>query len=126
MPLGLLHRTRLAVVLGVALLCPSGLSGCGSDDVGPRSHMVGGRCMTDNDCVKRCAAGSQFPGGYCTVTCSSDNDCPGGSACINDNGGICVATCQLPADCHAYGPAYQCSRQTSQGGDVAPLVCVGT
>ena len=121
------HVERSSVLV-VALFAVVSLvvSACGSDDVSPQSRMVGGRCTTDNDCVKRCVTGSNFPGGYCTVTCTSSNDCPGGSACVANNGGICLAICQVPAHCDGYGPGYQCTLLTSQAGGAGARVCVGS
>jgi hypothetical protein len=118
----LIPRLVMLLVLGFAATC---LSACGVDDVGPMSRLVGGRCVTDNDCIKLCIKGSGFPRGYCTVSCTANSDCPGGSACVASNGGICLATCQVPADCTDYGPDYQCSRQTSQTPGTGPLVCAG-
>jgi serine protease len=114
-----------AVVLLVLASTATLHAACSSDDVGPQSRMVGGRCVTDNDCVKRCITGTEFPGGYCTVTCAASSDCPGGSACVASNGGICLATCQVPSDCDDYGPDYQCNRQTSQTPGAGPLACAG-
>src|SRR4051812_37779104 len=85
--------------------------GCGSNDVGPGSSTVGGRCGSDKDCAKRCVTGNDFPGGYCTITCTGDSDCPGGSACVTSSGdGICLGTCRIPTDCAGYGSGYQCNR----------------
>ena len=122
--------TRLAgiVLILVLVLLVVGPFACGVDDVGPQGHMVGGRCAVDNDCVKRCVTGTSFPGGYCTVSCATDNDCPGGATCAavsGITGGICLATCRVPADCNGYGAGYQCNRQTSQAGGAGALACVG-
>jgi serine protease len=120
----LVHITRAAIMV----LTIGALLGCGADDVGPQSHMVGGRCTVDNDCIKRCVTGTHFPGGYCTVSCTTDRDCPGGATCGAISGlagGICLAVCQIPADCNGYGAGYQCNRQTNQGGGMAALACVG-
>ena len=115
-------RAFALLVLAVATILPSG---CGVDDVGPMSRLVGGRCVTDNDCIKHCITGTQFPDGYCTVSCAANSDCPGASACVASNGGICLATCQVAADCTDYGPGYRCSRQTSQTPGAEPLACAG-
>ena len=127
-------RVLLAHRLGFALLMAAGAAAvagghgaCGWDDVGPESRLVGGRCTSDDDCVKRCLKEGKFPGGYCTVECATDGDCPGGAACVAINGGTCLARCQSQTTnvCDAYGAGYQCLPQTSQSGDGQPLACVG-
>jgi hypothetical protein len=101
-------------------------AGCGQDDVGPQSRMIGGRCTTDSDCVSRCLTdATTFPGGYCTVPCASNGDCPARSTCVAREGGICMATCQVTRDCSDYGAGYKCARQTSQGAGSDPLACIG-
>lgn len=117
---------RLRLGLGLGALLVGGLgSGCGTDDVGPRSRMVGGRCTVAADCVQRCVTGNDFPGGYCTVSCTANRDCPGGSTCAASNGGVCLATCQVSADCSGYGPAYTCGRRLGQSSGAEALACVG-
>ena len=122
----LVQAIRWAVLIVVVSATSLAAPGCGADDVGPRSRIVGGRCTTDTDCVKRCVTGAEFPGGYCTVTCANSNDCPGGSACVASNAGICVATCQVAAHCEDYGPGYQCGLATNQAGGAGSRVCLGS
>ena len=123
-----MRRSVHIVVAAVLALVALGVAapGCGSGDVGPSSHKVGGRCGSDGDCDKRCVTGIQFPGGYCTITCTGDKDCPGGSACVmsSNDEGICLATCQVPTDCAGYGSGYQCNRQPRQSGTMGALVCI--
>ncbi|MBC8132483.1 MAG: hypothetical protein H7X95_05830 [Deltaproteobacteria bacterium] len=106
--------TAVGLIVAGALIAAA--EGCGTDDVGPQGKMVGGRCTTDNDCVNRCLTGTSFPGGYCTVSCATDSDCPGGAACVATNGGACLATCRGSADCAGFGREYKCSRSTRQSG----------
>jgi hypothetical protein len=108
-------------------------SGCGLDDVGPGSRLVGGRCTVDRDCDQLCISDAPFPGGYCSVRCRRDFDCPSGSACIPEagSGGLCLAVCGTGADCVNYGTPYTCRRQSTlsgtTGSDGAPgaQVCIG-
>jgi hypothetical protein len=115
---------RMSLRPGVAALVAGLLlATCGIDDVGPRSRMVGGRCTVNSDCVSRCVTGTPFPGGYCTVACTTHSDCPGGSLCAADSGGVCLAACQVAADCHDFGPDYKCVSHSSQSGGTGVLVC---
>jgi len=120
------HARRAALALTVLVGLGAAPVGCGTDDVGPESKMVGGRCTTDGDCVQRCLVdAAAFPGGYCTVSCTSNRDCPAGSACVARERGICLATCTVAADCEDYGAGYACARQTSQSTGNGPLACIG-
>lgn len=103
------------------------LLSCGSNDVGASGHSVGARCAVDKDCAKRCLTTASFPGGYCTETCTTASDCPGGSACIMgaDATGLCVATCHVANDCDGFGAGYLCSRRPRQEGGEGVLVCIG-
>ncbi|HEY4185060.1 MAG TPA: hypothetical protein VGP07_08325 [Polyangia bacterium] len=110
----------VAVLLGVL--------SCGSDDVGPNGHTVGARCTADNDCAKRCLLGAAFPEGYCSETCATASDCPGGSACImvtGETAGVCMVPCRSANDCNGFGPGYLCGRQPRQEGGEGVLVCSG-
>ena len=117
-------RTARLLIAALWSLC-LGAAACGSSDVGPGSHDVGGRCMVDTQCDKRCLTGNSFPGGYCTRTCVTDKDCPSGAACVTQMGGVCMGTCHVPADCNGYGAGYQCNRLARQGGGEGALVCIG-
>jgi hypothetical protein len=120
------HALRAALALAVLIGLVGAPAGCGTDDVGPESQMVGGRCTTDHDCVRRCLVDpTAFPGGYCTVSCTSNGDCPAGSACVAREGGICLATCKAAADCADYGAGYTCAPQTSQSAGGDPRACIG-
>jgi len=121
-----MRATFRGLTLAILAGCVATVVGCGQDDVGPQSRMIGGRCTNDGDCVRRCFVDAVvFPGGYCSVPCASNDDCPARSSCVAREGGICMATCQATKDCGAYGPSYQCARQTSQGAGGDPLACIG-
>ena len=101
---------------------------CGSsEEVGPNSPLVGGRCSGDKDCSKRCLLGTRFPNGYCSQTCATDKDCLDGTVCIQNDAtaGVCMTTCHLPADCNPYGTGYSCNRGARQQGGEGALVCIG-
>lgn len=68
------------------------------------------------------AACGDFPGGMCTVACSSDADCPGATRCISNEGGICMLPCESKADCRE---GFQCEGKSREGGDGDKKVCNG-
>ena len=118
-------RNIRAVGLSCVFLAGAIITGCGIDDVGPRSRMVGGRCTVTGDCVQRCVTGNEFPGGYCTVGCVGNDDCPGGSICVASNGGVCMATCQVDRDCDPYGAGYACGPLQGQSSGAEARACIG-
>lgn len=118
----LLRLFSFLAVLAVALPASCG----GPDDVGASGLTVGGRCSADVDCRHRCLTGGDFPGGYCSVSCRDDRDCPEGTICGEKDGGVCLLACTLPADCHALGSDYTCDAKGRKGiPDAKALVCVG-
>jgi hypothetical protein len=106
----------------IALLAPLLLAACVSSDV---SRDVGARCDLNSDCDGRCLGPSgDFPGGFCTLDCDSDTDCPNNAHCISDNGGVCVFACGSDSDCTFLG-AYTCQASDSQGAGARVNVCRG-
>jgi hypothetical protein len=74
------------------------------------TRAVGARCDTKAECDERCLPpGDEFPGGFCTLTCLRQGECPDGAACVDREGGICLHECEEPADCELLGPGWQCS-----------------
>jgi len=79
------------------------------------------------DCDDRCLTPSDdWPGGFCTVTCDDDGDCPGDTACIDEgNGGVCAYTCRDDQFCAFLG-AYQCKeRDAHPDNGTTVTVCRG-
>jgi len=97
----------------LALFCLAALAGCGGVSVGPGSRSVGGACQTDANCDHRCVINGHFPNGLCTLTCGSTADCPVGSACVDDSGGICEILCSAVSSCAQFGSLYQCMPRDS-------------
>lgn len=99
------------------------LAACGhdADDI---DSLVGSRCESDRDCDEQCLLDSgDFPGGFCTVGCDTDNDCPAGTLCMSTNGGVCLYACP-DFDCDRLGPGWGCrARSRESGGDAN--VCHG-
>lgn len=95
---------------------------CQSSDV---SRALGARCATDSDCDEKCLEPSaDWPGGFCTLICDTDDDCPGGSRCTTEDDGVCEISCGSDADC-AYLGAYTCVAYDSKGGGTKVMVCRG-
>lgn len=89
---------------------------CGGSDV---SRTLGARCDELAECSERCLTGDQFPGGFCSVSCDDDGDCPGDSACVDSEGGVCLFSCVDPADCDFLGLGWTCATlDRTEGGEV--------
>jgi hypothetical protein len=109
----------LSLLLFVLAACHSGHTVGGSDD------LVGDPCTSDTDCAHRCYLdnNNRFPDGICSISCTSDQDCPVDTACVTTAGGVCLFRC--PAfDCNFLGPQWRCdTRDRASGGQVD--VCIG-
>jgi hypothetical protein len=70
-------------------------------DAGFDAHIdrmgIGDECTGTTDCPGICI--TELPGGYCTATCETDEDCPESTACIGLGGGFsgCLVTCDPSA-----------------------------
>jgi hypothetical protein len=99
-----------------------GLAACGGSDV---SRAVGARCDVSADCEDRCLAPStDYPGGFCTLTCDSDADCPDDSACVSNEGGVCLFLCDGDGSCGFLGAGWTC-QSLSGRPDGQVMVCRG-
>ena len=97
------------------------VAGCGGSDV---SRTLGARCDEQTECDDRCLAGEPFPGGFCSVDCDVSGDCPGGTECVELEGGVCLFDCVEPADCAFLGIGWTCAPSpAAEGGEV--MVCIG-
>ncbi len=105
-----------------ALVIALGLVGCGNG-VGTDGALVGGDCTVSGECSmdSRCLTGEAYPGGYCVKTCSADNPCPEGSACVEHEGGVCLLSCTSAADCRE---GYECAALENRGAGGTSMVCV--
>ena len=109
---------RLAIVLFA-------LAACQSSDV---SRQLGARCDLTSECDERCLAPSpEWPGGFCTTSCDSDDDCAYEAACIDEGGaGVCAFTCTLDPGCTFLGTGYGCKERDVHGMQAKVMVCRGS
>src|SRR5262245_17547437 len=99
---------RLAFILGF-------ISACGHDS-GEIDRLVGEACRDDGDCEHRCYTDSgRFPGGFCSLPCSRDEDCPLDTYCIDVSGGVCMFYCP-EFDCLRLGQSWECKSVDRVGG----------
>lgn len=105
------------VLLGALLL-----GACGRDP-GDIDGTVGNACTSDRSCDDKCYMGGDFPGGFCSVACASDHDCPDGTFCMEAENGVCMFSCP-DFDCTRLGPGWNCeTHKRLNGGDLS--VCSG-
>lgn len=95
---------------------------CGDDDYGPYA-IVGGACRGDLDCAPgvRCEEGGDFPDGTCALPCSDHLDCPHGTACVDEKGGVCLVACTSDLHCR---PRYRCKANDDRDGRGESYVCI--
>ncbi len=83
------------------------VAGCSSDD--EVSRELGARCDTSSDCDDRCLPPeTDYPGGFCTVSCIATNECPSSSSCADRDGGICLFDCADDRACAFLGAGWTC------------------
>ncbi|PRP96926.1 hypothetical protein ENSA7_67570 [Enhygromyxa salina] len=93
---------------------------CGAP-IGNDSPFIGGSCEKDRDCEYECAKGGDFPDGTCTVSCEEDRDCPGGTYCVDKDGGVCLLACGVDEDCRS---DYSCKDTKREGHKGDAAVCI--
>ena len=92
--------------------------------VGPNGGVVGSTCSQNSQCANECITGdNHYPGGYCTVPCVNDSQCPANTACIDDHGGICAFACRTNDDCAPFGRGFVCDARDRHGAAGGTLVC---
>jgi hypothetical protein len=85
---------------------------------------IGAACTRDSQCDDRCYLDSgTFPGGFCSVPCTRDADCPSDTVCTDRAGGVCMYLCS-ELDCRRLGPGWQCKEKDNIGGG-KDFVCIG-
>lgn len=91
------------------------LAACGRDS-GDIDSYIGAACDRDSQCDERCYTDpGTFPGGFCSIGCNSDRDCPGDTVCTDKEGGVCMFLCSA-IDCRDLGPGWRCTDEDNVGG----------
>lgn len=118
------HRAvaSLAMRNAIVAVFAIGLAACQSSDV---SRSLGARCERSDDCDERCLSGGDWPEGFCTIACETDNDCPVDAACLEEEGGVCAFSCSTDSNCAFLGPGYGCKERDARGGAGKRTVCRG-
>ena len=97
--------------------------GCGHGP-GDVDRLIGNACTADRDCEHRCYDNpGRYPNGFCSVSCSSDDDCPLDTFCVAEDGGVCLFACP-PFECDQLGPDWVCRARGRVGGG-SINVCFG-
>lgn len=83
-----MFRTTLALLIALATLaaCNPGID-----------RSVGAPCFDDHDCRDRCL--EDWPGGFCTLRCRDNRDCPPDTVCVDSRGGVCMLLCDNSPHC---------------------------
>jgi hypothetical protein len=88
------------------------------------SRELGARCDGHDECNERCLSSAEFPGGFCSLACDSDDDCPGDAACVDIDQGVCLYACADSSECEFLGAGWQCEQESAHPeGEV--MVCIG-
>lgn len=111
-------------ILGSAALLAlaGGVAGCGGDEI---SRTLGAACDSHADCDDRCLPPTDdYPGGFCSVDCASERDCPSNATCVDKEGGVCLFECSGAEDCAFLGAGWSC-KLVDALPDGTRLVCIG-
>ena len=110
-------RTAIAFVASLLLAC-------GGDDV---SRLLGARCERTADCEDRCLGPSNdYPGGFCSLDCTSSAECPSDAECIDKEGGVCLFSCVDERDCAFLGANWTCRAENLRADqNRQEKVCLG-
>ena len=113
---------NIRIFLATIWFVVAALVSCGGGVAGPNSPLVGAACTADTQCEQQCLDNERhFPGGMCTIPCSTDGHCPSGWVCIDEEGGVCVVTCSVDADCAGFGRGFTCDSEARPNGVEASI-----
>jgi hypothetical protein len=66
-----------------------------------------------------------FPDGFCTLSGTSDDDCPGTAHCIENEGGVCMFGCRIEEGCGFLGDGWMCKPEPLESDGSQVMVCIG-
>ncbi len=96
------------------------IGACGHDS-GTIDRTIGAACTADTQCDHQCFQGPNYPGGFCSLSCTGDVDCPSDAVCADN--GVCLFAC--PAfDCTRLGAGWGCHNVDHFGGGRVSA-CIG-
>ena len=100
------------------------LAACQSADV---SRAIGARCDLSSECDERCLGpDGDWPGGFCTLTCDTNEKCGDDGVCIQEqNSGVCALRCGTDPDCAFLGAGYTCKMIDGHTGGLKVKACRG-
>jgi hypothetical protein len=86
--------------VALAALLVSAIAGC-ANGVGRNGDVVGGPCSATGGCAagSTCLETTMYPGGTCSIVCTTQADCPNGTICVQESGGTCLLSCSSAGDC---------------------------
>ncbi len=95
------------------------------------SRAVGAMCDEKAECDERCMPPDALtPGGFCTLSCLNDGDCPADTRCADVEGGVCLFACQHDLQCEFLGQDWGCSEEELLSDDPEEIdeveVCLGS
>ena len=76
---------------------------------------IGQACDTTGDCEGSAICASNYPGGYCFMTCTGNPSvCPSSTMCVNVSGSSseCYSTCMRSSDCRSGYSCYEVTNST--------------
>ena len=110
-------RSAVIAIVGALIACQH-------SDV---SREVGARCDSSNECDERCLGpGTDYPSGFCTVACSTRDECPSDTTCADREGGVCLFECTNDNSCAFLGTGWRCASVDLRGGGIKVMVCRGS
>lgn len=121
----------------LGLSCANGTCEVGAPDGGTQKDggtsgtlPIGSACTVNSQCLSGSCRIAGFPGGYCTRSCTTSSDCPGGARCGADPGDstgqsrLCLASCAPSGSAATCRNGYVCDQRNVSGGGGCQPACI--